>query len=101
MPITLGAKRRWRMDLDRSDRHPSGPDYGRHENQSAVCVDRDCTGALVKPIALRRIAVDEERNLDVEPGCSPTLGSFGATCASSCSVRVVEARQFGPLRRSE
>ena len=23
MPITLGAKRRWRMNLDRSDRHPS------------------------------------------------------------------------------
>ena len=23
MPITFGAKRRWRMDLDRSDRHPS------------------------------------------------------------------------------
>lgn len=23
MPVTLGAKRRWRIDLDRSDRHPS------------------------------------------------------------------------------
>jgi len=23
MPVTIGAKRRWRMDLDRSDRHPS------------------------------------------------------------------------------
>jgi hypothetical protein len=23
MPVTIGAKRRWRMDLDRSDRYPS------------------------------------------------------------------------------
>ena len=29
MPITIGAKRRWRMDLDRSDRHPSTNAVGR------------------------------------------------------------------------
>jgi hypothetical protein len=81
----------------------AGLDTTRHQDQSASSIDGDCKGLLVKRIATWQRAVDEQREMGINPARRAAIRVLGSGCFSHFGVLVLErnnSAQFTPASKA-